>query len=216
MYAIIIGGGKVGYYLVQDLLAKGHEVAVIEREEVKCRRLTEEFGSIALEGDANPALLERAGAARADMLLAVTGDDEVNLVISLMAKRIFKVPRVIARVVNPRNRRVFNQLGITFTVSATDIITSLIEQEAITQEVIPLLSLQRGELEIVEMHLPTTSPVLKRPLRDLALPPDSVLISIIRGDRIIVPKGDTTFQANDTVLALTVTARVEELRQVFY
>jgi len=82
--------------------------------------------------------------------------------------------------------------------------------------VIPLLSLQRGQLEIVEMHLPATSPVLKRPLRDLALPPDSVLISIIRGDRIIVPKGDTTFQANDTVLALTVTTRVEELRQVFY
>ncbi len=216
MYAIIIGGGKVGYYLVKDLLAKGHEVTVIERDEPKCRRLAEEFGTIVLEGDANPALLEQAGAARADMLLAVTGEDEVNLVVSLLAKRLFKVPRVIARVVNPRNRSVFNQLGVTFTVSATDIITSLIEQEAITQEVVPLLSLQRGELEIVEMHLPSTSPVLKLPLRELALPPDSVLISIIRGDRIIVPKGDTVFQINDTVLALTVTARVEELRKVFY
>jgi trk system potassium uptake protein TrkA len=216
MYAIIIGGGKVGYYLVKDLLAKGHEVTVIERDEAKCRRLIEEFGSIVLEGDANPALLERAGGGRADMLLAVTGEDEVNLVISLVAKRFFKVPRVIARVVNPRNRSVFNRLGVTFTVSATDIITSLIEQEAITQEVLPLLSLQRGELEIVEIHLPSTSPALKLPLRELVLPPDSVLISIIRGDRIIVPKGDTTFQANDTVLALTVTARVEELRKVFY
>ena len=216
MYAIIIGGGKVGYYLVKDLLTKGHEVTVIEHNEAKCRRLIEEFGSIALEGDANPALLERAGAARADLLLAVTGDDEVNLVISLVGKRFFKVPRVIARVVNPRNRSVFNKLGITFTVSATDIITSLIEQEAITQEVLPLLSLQRGELEIVEMHLPAASPALKLPLRELVLPPDSVLISIIRGDRIIVPRGDTTFQANDTVLALTVTARVEELRKVFY
>ncbi len=216
MYAIIVGGGKVGFYLVQDLLAKGHEVAVIERDEAKCRRLAEAFGSIALEGDANAALLERAGAARADILLAVTGDDEVNLVVSLLARRFFKVPRVIARVVNPRNRRVFNQLGINFTVSATDILASLIEQEAITQEVIPLLSLQRGELEIVELHVPANSPVLKQPLRDLLLPPDSVLISIMRGDRIIVPKGDTTFQANDTVLALTVTARVEELRRVFY
>ncbi len=216
MYAIIIGGGKVGYYLVKDLLTKGHEVTVIEHNEAKCRRLIEEFGSIALEGDANPALLERAGAARADLLLAVTGDDEVNLVLSLVGKRFFKVPRVIARVVNPRNRPVFNKLGITFTVSATDIITSLIEQEAITQEVLPLLSLQRGELEIVEMHLPAASPALKLPLRELVLPPDSVLISIIRGDRIIVPRGDTTFQANDTVLALTVTARVEELRKVFY
>jgi len=216
MYAIIIGGGKVGYYLVKDLLTKGHEVTVIEHNEAKCRRLIEEFGSIALEGDANPALLERAGAARADLLLAVTGDDEVNLVISLVGKRFFKVPRVIARVVNPRNRSVFNKLGITFTVSATDIITSLIEQEAITQEVLPLLSLQRGELEIVEMHLPAASPALKLPLRELVLPPDSVLISIIRGERIIVPRGDTIFQANDTVLALTVTARVEELRKVFY
>jgi trk system potassium uptake protein TrkA len=216
MYAIIVGGGKVGYYLVQDLLAKGHEVAVIERDEAKCRRLAEAFGSIALEGDANAALLERAGAGRADIVLAVTGDDEVNLVVSLLARRFFKVPRVIARVVNPRNRRVFNRLGINFTVSATDILASLIEQEAITQEVIPLLSLQRGELEIVEMHVPANSSVLRQPLRDLLLPPDSVLISIIRGDRIIVPKGDTTFQANDTVLALTVTTRVEELRRVFY
>jgi len=216
MYAIIIGGGKVGYYLTQDLLAKGHEVAVIERDEARCRRLAEQFGSVVLEGNADPALLEQAGATRADLLLAVTGDDEVNLVISLVGKRFFKVPRVIARVVNPRNRSVFNKLGITFTVSATDIITSLIEQEAITQEVLPLLSLQRGELEIVEMHLPAASPALKLPLRELVLPPDSVLISIIRGERIIVPRGDTIFQANDTVLALTVTARVEELRKVFY
>lgn len=216
MYAIIIGGGKVGYYLVKDLLAKGHEVTVIDKDEAKCRRLTEEFGNITLEGDVNPVLLEQAGAARADILLAVTGHDEVNLVVSLIAKRFFKIPRVIARVVNPRNRRVFNQLGITFTVSATDIITSLIEQQAITQEVIPLLSLQRGELEIVEMHLPFTSPALRLALRDLDLPPDSVLISIIRGDRIIVPKGDTTFQPNDTVLALTVTSRVEDLKKAFY
>ena len=216
MYAIIVGGGKIGYYLVKDLLTKGHEVAVIERDEVKCRRLTEEFGAIALEGKVTPPLLERAGAGRADMLLAVTGDDEVNLVVSVVAKRSFKVPRVIARVVNPRNRRVFTQLGVTFTVSSTDIITSLIEQEAITQEILPILSLQRGELEIVEIHLSSSSPAAKRPVRDLALPPDSVLISLIRGERIIVPRGDTTFQPNDTVLALTVTSRVEELRKVFY
>ncbi len=216
MYIVITGGGKVGYYLVKDLLAKGHEITVIEKDEEKCQRLGDEFGAIVLCGECTPDLLERAGASRADVFIAVTGEDETNLVISTIAKRFFKIPRVIARVVNPKNQRVFNQLGITMTVSATDIIARLIEQEVATQEVLPLLSLQRGELEIVEVHLPSTSPTLGRPVRELALPADSVLISIIRGNQIIFPRGETTFEPNDTVLALTAASRVGELKKIFY
>jgi trk system potassium uptake protein TrkA len=119
-------------------------------------------------------------------------------------------------VVNPKNRKVFNQLGIDLTVSATEIITSLIEQEMATQEILPLVSLGRGKLEIVELHLPADSPALKKTVQRLSLPEDSILISVIRGDQIIVPRGDTTFRPNDTVIALTATTRADELKKVFY
>lgn len=216
MYIVIVGGGKVGYYLAKDLLARGHEVTIVEKDGRKCQRIADELGSIVLEGECDPDLLQAAGASRADVLITVTGEDEVNLVVSKIAKHLFHIPRVIARVVNPKNRKVFHQLGINVTVSATDIITSLIEQEVIAQEILHLLSLKRGELEIVEIHIPSDSPALKRMVQDLPLPAESVLISIIRGDQVILPKRETTFRANDTVLALTATSKVEELKKIFY
>ena len=216
MYIIIIGGGKVGYYLAKDLLARGHEVTIVEKDGRKCRRIADELGSVVLEGECDPDLLQAAGASRADVLIAVTGEDEVNLVISKIAKHFFRIPRVIGRVVNPKNRKIFHQLGINVTVSATDIITGLIEQEVVAQEILPLLSLKRGELEIVEIHVPSDSPALKRAVQDLPLPAESILISIIRGDQVIFPRRETTFIANDTVLALTATSKVEELKKVFY
>lgn len=216
MYIVIVGGGKVGYYLAKDLLARGHEVTIVEKDGRKCQRIADELGSIVLEGECDPDLLQAAGASRADVLITVTGEDEVNLVVSKIAKHLFRIPRVIARVVNPKNRKIFHQLGINVTVSATDIITSLIEQEVVAQEILHLLSLKRGELEIVEIHIPSDSPALKRTIQDLPLPAESVLISIIRGDQVILPKGETTFRANDTVLALTALSKVEELKKIFY
>jgi len=216
MYAVIVGGGKVGYYLAKDLLARGHEVTIIERDERKCHRIQDDLGSIVLEGECSTDLMEQAGASRADVFIAVTGEDETNLVLSQIAKRFFQIPRAIARVVNPKNRKVFNQLGIDLTVSATEIITSLIEQEMATQEILPLVSLGRGKLEIVELHLPADSPALKKTVQRLSLPEDSILISVIRGDQVIVPRGDTTFRPNDTVIALTATTRADELKKVFY
>lgn len=215
MYIVIVGGGKVGYYLAKDLLAKGHEVTIIEKEGRKCQRIADELGNIVLEGECDPGLLHAAGASRADVLIAVTGEDEVNLVVSKIAKHFFHIPRVIARVVNPKNRKIFHQLGINVTVSATDIITSLIEQEMVAQEILPLLTLKKGELAIVEIHVPSNSPALKRTVQDLPLPAESVLISIIRGDQVLLPKGETALRANDTVLALTATLKVEELKKVF-
>jgi trk system potassium uptake protein TrkA len=216
MYALIVGGGKVGYFLAKDLLARGHEVTVIERDERKCQRIQDDLGSVVLEGECTTDLLEQAGASRADVFIAVTGEDETNLVLSQIAKRFFHIPKAIARVVNPKNRKVFSQLGIELTVSATDIITSLIEQEMTTQEILPLLTLRRGTLQIVEMHLSADSPAIKKTVQQLALPEDSILISIIRGDQIIVPRGETTFRPNDTVLALTATAKAEDLKKCFY
>ncbi|MBI5166625.1 MAG: TrkA family potassium uptake protein [candidate division NC10 bacterium] len=216
MYAIIVGGGGVGYYLTKELLSLGHEVTVIERDEKRYQSLSEELGEVAVLGECDATILEEAGARRADVLIAVTGEDETNLVACLIAKRFLQVPRVIARVANPKNRVTFNKLGIDLTVSSTDIICNLIEQEAFTQEIFPLLSLKRGELEIVEIRLPTDSPALGLAIRDLDLPADSVLISVIRGEQIIFPRGDTTFLLNDAVLALTAPKNVEELKKVFY
>jgi trk system potassium uptake protein TrkA len=118
--------------------------------------------------------------------------------------------------VDPRHRLTFEKLGIDLTVSSTDIIRNLIEQSAITSEIIPLLTLGKGDLEIVELVLPPDSPALSVPLKDLPLPGDSVLISLIRGGQIVFPRGSTTFHPNDTILALTSSKRVEELKRVFY
>lgn len=216
MYAVIVGGGKVGLYLAKDLLARGHEVTIIEKDEGKCQRIVDELGSIVLEGECNLDLLEQAGASRADVFITVTGEDEANLVICKIAKHFFQIPRVITRVVNPKNRKIFHQLGIDLTVSATDIITSLIEQEAIVQEILPLFPLKQGELEIVEIRVPANSPALQRTIHELPLPTESVLISILRDDQIIFPRGETTFKTSDTVLALTATSKVEDLKKVFY
>ena len=216
MYLIIVGGGAVGYHLTKTLVARGHEVAVIEPNEDRCKLFTEEFGEVTVRGECDVALLREAGAERANVLIAVTDHDETNLIACLLARRLLKVPRVIAKVVDPRNRPTFEKLGIDLTVSSTDIICNLIEQGAVITEIIPLLTLGKGDLEIVELVLPPDSPALSVPVKDLPLPTDSVLISLIRGDQIVFPRGSTTFRPNDTILALTSTKRVEELKRVFY
>lgn len=216
MYVIIVGGGTVGYHLTRTLLARGHEVTVIEPDEERYQLFTEEFGEVVVRGEGDVAVLQGAGAERADVLIAVTDQDETNLVTCLLAKRVLKVPRAIARVVDPRNRPTFKRLGVELTVSSTDIICALIEQEAVTTEIIPLLALGKGDLEIVELVLPSDSPALSVPVKDLPLPADSVLISLIRGEQIVFPRGSTTFRPNDTILALTSRKRVEELKRVFY
>ncbi|KRT69976.1 MAG: K+ transport system, NAD-binding component [candidate division NC10 bacterium CSP1-5] len=216
MNVVIVGGGTVGYHLTKALLARGHEVTVIEPNEDRCRLLMEGCGKVVVRGECDVALLREAGTARANVLIAVADQDETNLIACLLARRILKVPRVIARVVDPKNRTTFKELGINLTVSSTDIICNLIEQEAITTEIIPLLALAKGDLEIVELVLPPDSPVLSVSLKDLPLPADSVLISIIRGDQTVFPRGSTTFRPNDTILALTSTKGVEQLKRVFY
>lgn len=215
MYIIIVGGGRAGYYLTKDLLRREHEVTLIERDERKCQRLQDAFGDIVLQGDCDPELMKQAGVERADVLISVTGTDETNLVVALTAKQL-GVPRVIARVFDPKNREVFQRLGVNLTVSSTEIICNLIEQEAVTQEILPLLSIQRGELEIVEVHVPVNSPAIDIPVRNLPLPVQSNLICLIRGEEITFPRGNTSFHPNDTVVALTSAKRVDELKKVFY
>jgi trk system potassium uptake protein TrkA len=204
MYVIVVGGGKVGYYLTKTLMTEGHEVLLIEKDRAQAATLMEELGEIVMAGDGcEVRVMSEAGMGRAGAVVAVTGDDEDNLVICQMARRHFDVGRSIARVNDPRNEEIFRLLGIDATVSSTKIIYSLIEQEVDTGEVVPLTALKRGDIEIVEAVLSTQSPVIDRTLKDVHLPGDSVIAVLIRGDQIVLPSGTTRFAAGDTVIALT-------------
>src|SRR5215470_9242710 len=170
MYIIIVGGGGVGYYLARTLVKANHEVLLLERDRAAHRRLSEELGEVVMQGDGcEVRIMEEAGGARADAVVAVTGDDDDNLVICQMAKMKFNVPRTIARVNNPRNEVIFHRLGIDATVSSTKIIYNLIEQEIETGEVIPLAALSRGNIEIVEVEISIKSPVLGKMVGDIAM-----------------------------------------------
>ncbi len=151
MYIIVVGGGKVGYYLTKTLLVEGHEVLLIERDRQKVDVYNERLGSVVLAGDgAEAATLSAAGAQRADVVIAVTGEDEDNLVVCQMSKARFHVPRAIARVNNPKNETLFQRLGIDVTVSQTEHILKLIEQKIPEKSFVHLLNLRHDELTIVE------------------------------------------------------------------
>lgn len=216
MYIIIVGGGNVGYYLAKALVKTAHEVLVLEKNRLTHRTISEELGEVVMQGDGcEVRIMEEAGAERADAIVAVTGDDEDNLVICQMAKMQFNVPRTIARVNDPRNEALFHRLGIDATVSSTKIIYNLIEQEIETDEVIPLAALRRGNIEIVEIEIGPKSPVLNRAIQSLALPTDALVISVIRLEHAMLPTAETTLQVGDTAIALVTADKEHELRDVF-
>ena len=204
MYIIVVGGGRLGYYLSKGLLSEGHEVLVIEKDPVKVERIEEELGSICMQGDGcEGAVLEEAGTERAGLFVAVTDEDEDNLVSCQVAKHKFNVPRIIARISNPKNEALFKKLGIDVTVSATNLILEHIEQEVPTHPLIHLLELKESKLEIVEVKISPDSPVVGKQLKELALPPGSILALVIRNQDFMVPTQDTTLQAEDRVIAVT-------------
>jgi trk system potassium uptake protein TrkA len=217
MYIVIVGGGNVGYYLGKQLLDTGkHEVLLLEKNRAIHRTIAEELGEMAMQGDGcEIRQLEEAGLERADVVVAVTGDDEDNLVICQMAKMHFRVPRTIARVNNPRNEELFRRLGIDATVSATKIIYNLLEQEIETDEVIPLAALRRGNLEIIDIEIGPKSPVLNRSVGELNLPPEGLIVSIIRSDHGILPTPTMQFMEGDSVLALVDQEREPDMRRIF-
>jgi len=204
MYVIVVGGGKVGYYLTKTLLNEGREVLLLEKDRRHATALMEELGEVVMVGDGcEVRVMSEAGMGRAGAVVAVTGDDEDNLVICQMARRHFDVKRTITRVNDPRNEKIFRLLGIDATVASTKIIYSLIEQEVDTGQVVPLTALKRGNIEIVEADLTEQSPVINLALKDVHLPGDSVIAVILRGEQIVLPSGTTRFEAGDSVIALT-------------
>jgi len=214
MYVLIVGGGKVGKSLAKALAGAGYDVAVVEKDEKIAGKIAEDVDkALIIAGDGcDPARLEDAGIARAQVVTAVTGDDEDNLIICQLARDTFGVPRVIARVNNPSNVITFQKLGID-TVSSTTIITKLIEEEATIGDIFTLLALKRGKLSIVEAILSPKSPAANKAIKELKLPAESILATIIRENQIIFPKGNIKLLPGDSIIALSTIEQESALKE---
>lgn len=214
MYILIGGGGQVGYYLTKGLLQQGHEVLLLEKDGRRVRQLTEELGPAVFKGDACEArVLAEVGCDRADLVIAVTGEDEDNLVICQVAKARFHVNRTIARVNNPRNDELFSDLGIDVTVSPTRSIQHIIEAEIPHHNIVPLMTLTKAGLSLVELTIPPDSPAAGRELRAMSLPSSANVALVVRGEENITPSGDTVVQPEDRIFALVTEAGEAALRR---
>jgi trk system potassium uptake protein TrkA len=211
-----VGGGKVGYYLAKQLVEDGHEVLVIEKDAAKCQQITDELGDIAVRGDGcEGTTLDAAGTGRADLFIAVTGDDEDNLVACQVAKSKFDVRRTVARINNPKNEVIFKKLGIDTTVSSTALLLANIEQELPSHPLIPLLTLKGSGLEIVEVKVPPSSTIVGKRLGEVLLPQQCLITLIIDEEGVPrVPTSDTTIRAGDEVVAVTRSESKDALRLV--
>jgi trk system potassium uptake protein TrkA len=216
MYIIIVGGGKVGYYLAKQLVEDGHEVLVIEKEAAKCKRIAEELGDIVLRGDGCEGItLEGAGTGRADLFISVTGDDEDNLVACQVAKNKFNVRRTVARINNPKNEAIFKKLGIDTTISATALILANIEQELPSHPLIPLLTIKGGGLEMVEAKVPPYSAMVGKRISELLLPQQCLITLIIDEEGVPrVPTSDMLVRAGDELVAVCRRESEDALRAV--
>jgi trk system potassium uptake protein TrkA len=214
MYIIVAGGGKVGFHLAQELLESNNEVLIVERDPGRVGQIAEELGDNVLNGDGCEATtLDAAGVSRADLIAAVTGDDEDNLVICEIARR-RGVPRTIARINNPKTEMLLKKRGIETTISATQAVLAQIEQELPTHEMIPLMQLHSG-LEIMELKIPSTSPVVGRSIREVLLPPESLISLIVDPAGMPrLPGGDTRLNPGDALVIVTRKETLPLLREV--
>jgi len=214
MYIIVIGGGKVGYYLAQALLNQEHEVLVVEKDPARTQLIIDRLGSVCIRGDGcEVSTLTDAGTARADMFIAVTGDDEDNLVACQVAKHKFNVPRTVARINNPKNEAIFKKLGIDVAVSSTNIILESIQEEVPTHSLTHLMDIRDKGLEVVELKIPADAKTVGKEIRELPLPPESRLFLIIpKQEKPRVPTASTIIQAEDQIIAITTPESEEALR----
>ena len=218
MYVIIVGGGQIGSHLARLLLAEGHEIKVIDDRPHVLEMLRAELpAGCVLEGDgSSPSVLEAAGIHRAKVLAAVTAEDDANLVITSLARFEFGLPRIIARVNDPKNGWMFGpEMGVDVALDQADILAKIIADEMPLGDMMTLLKLGRGKYSLVEEVLPAGSPLLQAPLKDLRLPEACVITAVMRHGQVIIPHGDLRFEAGDEVMAMVDNASISQLRQLF-
>ncbi len=214
MRVAIAGGGSVGTAIAAELHRNGHDVLVIERDPDLVARLTDELDVTWVTADAcEVSSLDAAGLASVDVVVAATGDDEDNLVVSLLAKQEFAVPRVVARVNHPKNQWLFTESwGVDVSVSTPQLLTALVEEAVSVGALVRLLRFEGGSAHLVEVTLADDSPAVGVTLAELGIPRDATIVAVVRDDRLVVPRGDTRLAVADEVLIL-VTAEAEDTVQ---
>jgi trk system potassium uptake protein TrkA len=213
MYIIIAGGGEIGYNLAKALIADKHEVLVIEKDINRYNLFSKELGEAIFHGNCcEIATLKSIGAGRADWLIAVTGLDQENLVICQLAKLLFMVPKTLAVIYDPKNEKLFESLGVDIVVNTTSLISVQISHKLNMGALIPLLTVQN--LIIVQAEIDDSSPAVNQKVRDLKLPPDTILIAAIRQEEAVLLKGDTIILANDRIMAITLREKEEDLKKI--
>ncbi|MGH9092525.1 MAG: potassium channel family protein [Acidimicrobiales bacterium] len=217
MRVAIAGAGSVGTAIARDLHASGHDVLVLEQDPDLVERRRQELDVTWVAADAcEVASLDAAGLATVDVVVAATGDDEDNLVVSLLAKQEFAVPRVVARVNHSKNQWLFNESwGVDVSVSTPQLLTALVEEAVSVGSLVRLLHFQGGSAHLVEITLADDSPAASVAIADLGIPRDATVVAVVRSDRLVVPRGDTVLQAGDEVLVL-VTGEAEQAVQALF
>jgi len=217
MFVIIVGGGKTGSHLAGQLIEQGHRVKVIEERPFEIERLQQELPreSIVLGDGSSPSVLESASIEDAQVLAAVTGEDETNLVITSLGRFEYHVPRTIARVNNPKNAWLFTQeMGVDVALNQTDILAKLIVEEMSLGDMMTLLKLRRGEYAIVEEKVHSQALVVGKALREITLPSECVFVAVLRKGQMIVPHGETVLEPVDEVIALIHSSKTGELARL--
>ena len=216
MKVVIAGAGAVGTFVASDLKAANHEVLLIERNVDLVARLRPASDVELFLGDAcEVSDLHEAGISDADVMVAATGEDQVNLVISLLAKQEFAVPRVVARINEPRNKWLFNESwGVDVSVSTPHILTGLIEEAFSVGSLVRLLEFKGGQAHLIEVTLAEDSPAKDRSILDLEFPRDATIVAVVRGEQVVVPRGDTVLQGGDEVVALTTPSSEDAVKRI--
>jgi len=204
VFVIVVGGGRVGFYLTKELLAAGHEIVLMEKDPASAEHIRDELGAVVVNRDGCEGThLAEAGANRATIVAALTGDDADNLVVCQMAKHHFDVPRTIARVNNPRNEPLFRELGVDEIISPTRMVLAAIEQDIPVHELLHLANLEGGELALLEAQIAEDSPALGRRPGEIDLPDGCTLFVVIRDDKAQAIRPDMTFAEGDKVIAIS-------------
>ncbi len=216
MNIVIAGGGNVGYYLAKTLHQYKHKIAVIESKKNLCEKIANELRITVVNGDGtNIDHLTECLVDKADTFIAVTGKDENNLIACQLAKRNFGVRRTIARVNNPKNIDIFEKLGVDIALSSTSVIADLIEQEVDFMGMKTLMKLKGGKVALSEITITASSPVVNKSLKEITIPKDCVLISVIREDSVVIPKGDTVLLDGDFIITASSLNDQQELKEFF-